>query len=194
MTDYCLLTEVKSYLGTDKSTDDAVIAALIPRATAAIDTFCQRHFVARTETRCYDAVRDVRGRTLVLDEDLLAVTTLTNGDGEALASSFYVLEPANHSPKYAIRLKASSGRAWAYTGDPEQAIAVAGRWGFYDGTLPPDDIRHAAVRLTAWYYHQRQAPFETTGFPDLGQVVVPSSLPADIKALLAPYQRGGVVT
>jgi hypothetical protein len=189
MSDYCTLADIKAYVSTALPGDDGIFADLITRASKTIDTYCRRTFTQRLETRYFDATGDVSGSTLFLDDDLLGVITLTNGDDDAITSGSYVLLPANYSPKYAIKLKSSSGVSWTYDDDPEQAIQVNGTWGYKAGTVPPDDIKHAAVRLTAWYYHQREAPFETTGFPDLGQVVVPSSIPVDIKGLLDPYVR-----
>lgn len=187
MTTYCSLDELKAYLGTRLDTDDTEIQARITEASAAIDVYCQRVFVGAAATRAYDAVQAVDGRTLLLDEDLLSVTTITNGDGTALDSGDYVLLPANVTPKYAVRLKASSGVSWTYTTDPEDAISVNGTWGY--ANTQPDTVRHACIRLAAWYYRQKDAPFETTGMPDLGLVTVPASIPADVTALLDPYVR-----
>lgn len=190
MSDYCTTAEVKAYIGTDKSTDDTLIATLIPRASKRIDTYTRRTFIKRTaETRKFDAVQDVDGRTLYVDDDLLSVSSITNGDGDSISASDYVLLPTNTNPKYAIRLKASSSESWTYSTDPEEAITVVGTWGYYNGTVPPDDIKHAAIRLTAWYYAQRKAPFETQGLPELGVVTVPTDIPPDIEATLAPYAR-----
>jgi hypothetical protein len=192
MAGYCTLDDVKAYLGTDKVADDAQLSLLIERARARIDSYCQRTFTGVTATRYYHAVYDVYQdqRMLMLDRDLLTVTRITNGDGEVLSASNYLLLPFNEPPYYGIMLRRSSGKVWTYINDPEAAIVVEGTWGF--SSTPPDDIVHAAVRLVAWYYHQADAPFETQGMPELGVVTVPSDMPADIKALLAPYQRARV--
>jgi hypothetical protein len=191
MSGYCTLSDVKTYIGTDKVTDDAQLSLLIERARSRIDSYCQRTFTGVTDTRYYHAVHDVRDqRTLILDSDLLAVTNITNGDGQVLSVSDYLLLPLNAPPYYGIMLRRSSGKVWTYVNDPEAAITVEGTWGF--SNTPPEDIVHAAVRLVAWYYHQADAPFETQGMPALGVVTVPADMPADIKSLLAPYQRARV--
>ena len=189
MTDYATLAEVKTYIGTDKATGDTLLSDLITQASRDIDIHCQRTFTARAETRSFDALADVYGRDLLLDDDLLSVTALTNGNGSVLAASEYVLLPANQSPKYAIRLKASASEFWTYDADPEEAISVVGSWGYQNSTVAPDDIRRVAVRLTAWYFKQRDAPFEATGLPELGEVIIPTALPTDIQRALAPYVR-----
>jgi len=192
MADYCTLAQVRKYADfkdASNTSDDALISDLITRASKRIDTYCGRTFVQRTATRKFDAVRDVEGQRLWMDDDLLSVTSITNGDSTAVTSAQYVLEPANDAPKYAIKLKASSAVSWTYTTDPEQAISVAGTWGFMAGTIPPADIQHAAIRLTAWYYQQREAPFETVALPELGAVTIPQAIPADIVAVLENYVR-----
>lgn len=65
------------------------------------------------------------------DEDgLLEVMTLTNGDGEVLGPSLYVLEPVNSYPKFVIRLKSDSNTYFTYTDTWEQRISIDGVWGY----------------------------------------------------------------
>lgn len=192
MTDYCTRAEVRTYkgIGANNTADDDLIDDLIGRASQRIDTYCRRTFVARTsETRYFDALRDVRGRMLFLDDDLQAVTTLTNGDDSEISSDSYVLLPTNVTPKYAIKLKQSSSISWTYSNDPEEAISVLGTWGFNNTTTPPEDIKHAAVRLSAWYYDQRKAPFGTQAVPELGVIEVTPDVPADVRSILDNYVR-----
>jgi len=192
MADYCTLAQVRSYLDFQSASntgDDSLINLLITRASQRIDTYCGRTFVERTETRTFDAVQDVEGQRLWMDDDLLAVDSITNGDSESITAAQYVLEPANETPKYAIKLLASSSKSWTYNTDPEQAISVTGDWGYMTGTVAPADIQHAAIRLTAWYYQQREAPFETVALPELGAVTIPQAIPSDIVAVLNNYVR-----
>jgi hypothetical protein len=192
LADYCTLAQVRKYVDVKKASntsDDVLISDLITRASKRIDTYTGRTFTERTETRRFDAVRDVQGQRLWVDDDLLAVDSITNGDGTAIIASDYVLEPANEAPKYAIKLLASSSESWTYNTDPEQAISVTGDWGYMAGTVAPSDIQHAAIRLTAWYYQQREAPFETVAFPEVGAVVVTQAIPPDITAILNNYVR-----
>lgn len=185
--EYCTWANVKTYLAVTGVTDDVLGAALVTRACAMIDAFCRRWFSAVTMTRTFDVPSS--SETLWLDEDLISVSALTNGDGTTVASSQYVLLPHNVTPKYAIRLRNTATVAWSgssTTGD-EQAISVAGSWGY--STTPPDDIVQMAIRSTAWLYKQRDAPFGTTARPDLGIVEVPAALPEDVKAVLLRYQK-----
>lgn len=182
---YCTLADLKAYIGTSKVVDDSLLTALIERASARIDTYCQRQFSATTETRRYLLSYDLEGWLLLLDKDLLAVTTLLNGAGISIPSNAYWLMPRNKQPAYGIYLRPDSGYYWGNHFSPYEEIVVTGSWGY--STTPPADIVHAAIRVAAWMYHQAEAPFETQGLPELGLVTVPADMPADIKALLDPY-------
>lgn len=185
--DYATLEAIKLALNEVGTTDDAFLTALITRASRAIDAHCGRFFVGEAQTRYFDAITDIDGQILLLDEDLLSVAELTNGDGDVIASSDYILLPPNHSPHYAIRLKASSSESWTYVDDPENAIAVNGAWGFSNGT--PDDVEQACIRLVVFMYKQRKNPFLEVGLPDGGLVNISPSMPNDIRDLLASYRK-----
>jgi len=179
--EYTTGAAVKAYLDISSSGDDVLLGQLVSRACAMIDRFCRRRFIAAAMTRLFDAPS---GDTLWLDEDLLSVTAITNGDGSAVGSGQYVLLPANGLPKCAIRLRKSTGATWI---GEEQAIHVQGTWGY--SPAPPDDVVQAAIRLTAWLYKQRDAPFGTTARPDVGIVEVPAAIPVDVTAMLLRYQK-----
>lgn len=183
---YINWANVKQYLDITGTSDDALGAALCTRAQAEIENYCRRKFEGTTATRYYDVPED---DTLWLDEDLLTVTTLTNGDGNAIASTQYVLLPNNTTPKYAIRLRATASVSWetsVTTGD-EKAITVLGSWGF--SASPPADIVHATIRWVAWLYRQRDGAFGQTARPEIGIIETPLALPVDIEKMLKPYKR-----
>lgn len=187
---YTTTADVKMYLGVTTSTDDTLIAGLVAQAEAAINAATQRIFDASTDSTHYlDAVADVDGRTLLLRDDLASITSIVNGDGTTVTSGQYVTNPRNEAPYYSIRLLASSGVTWGYTTDPEDAIAVTGKWAY--STTAPYDIQQACTRLAAWMYRQRE---NRTGDDDRtiiagNATLLPSTVPSDIRTLLAPYRR-----
>ena len=69
---------------TADAVDDSVIDDILEAASRYIDSQCHRAFYPRTETRSYDVPN---GRKLIVDDDLLAITTLTNGDDNTIAST-----------------------------------------------------------------------------------------------------------
>lgn len=187
---YCSLAQLKTYVGATDSDDDALLTDCITRAEAVIDRATKRTFEASADsTRTFDAVYDVAGRTLYLDADLCAITSITNGDGAAITALQVVSEPRNHAPYYALTLKASAGLAWTYETDPEDAISVIGRWAY--STTPPADIEQACVRLAAWLYRQKDSSSDLDR-PMVsmdGATLLPAQIPADVQRMLQPYVR-----
>ena len=117
---------------TTDATDDAVIEDLIEGASRYFEGECAgRTFYPRVETRSYDVPEN---NWLFVDDDLLAVTTLTNGDDAAIASTEYTTRPHNYSPKYAIVIRDSSDTIWEWDSNSssEAVIDVLGYWGYHD--------------------------------------------------------------
>ncbi len=131
------LTDFKNWLatrglagsiGTDTS-DDAVIESLLVAASRYADG--ERTFYPRIETRYYDLPDSV---TLYLDDDLLDLTTLTNGEGTAIVSSNYLCEPYNSPPYYKVKLRDTSTVNWlsSAAGSDQRVISVLGWWGYHN--------------------------------------------------------------
>lgn len=155
---YATLTQVKNYLGIEDTKDDALIAWCIEQAQALIDAVCHRTFEASADsTRKFDSVRDVYGLTLILDKDLCAITSITNGDSTTITSSQYVTEPRNDTPYWSIRLLSSAGLVWecnATTGDSENAISITGRWAY--SVTAPSIVSRLCIIAAAAAYRQRE--------------------------------------
>lgn len=187
---YITLAELKQYLSIDTTTDDVLLEKLILSAQSAVDTYTKRTFEASADsTRYFHAINDVHDYTLMLDHDLVSVTTVTNGDATTVNSSYYVLLPTNYAPKYAIQLKWSSPVVWTYSDSPENAISVTGKWAY--SLTAPADVQQATKRLAAWFYRQKDTSSDgdramTT---DGGTVIIPGNLPKDVTQLLKAYIR-----
>lgn len=134
---YATLAEYKAFAtsrgqtATSDNADDGVIEDLLTSSSRLIDQTTRRRFYPRYETRSYDIPDE---RRLFLHDDLLAITTLTNGDDTTLASTEYVLEDYNYSPHYAIKLRDSSSYSWESDSNSsgEKVIDVTGLWGYHD--------------------------------------------------------------
>jgi hypothetical protein len=131
---YASLPDFKAYgIANDviDEADDAIIEKLITSASRYIDNKTGRKFYPRVETRYYDAVRDP---ILRLDEDLLEVIGLTNGEGTAIAAASYNLLPLNEYPKYAVHLIPSSNIYWMLDSNSnyEGVIDLEGFWGYHE--------------------------------------------------------------
>jgi len=132
---YLTLAEYKRDADVDDSidsdaADDLVIEDLIEEASRFIDEETDRTFYPRVETRYHDATDE---RELWLDDDLLEVISITNGDDTTISSSDYNLVPRNYTPHYAISIIQSSSETWDLdsSGNSEDVIDIAGIWGYH---------------------------------------------------------------
>lgn len=196
MSAYATAVQFKAWLDFDSDVafDSDLIDEIIQRASGLIDSYCGRNFDVASDiadaTRYFDPLEDVLGQILYLDRDLAAITSVTNGNGVAVAASDYVTLPQGSTDGqwYGIKLKDASGLTWTYTGDHEQSIAIVGKWTY--SVTTPDVITHACLRLSQWIYKMRSSdavsdnPIVMTS----GLTIMPGKLPADVMAMLEPFR------
>lgn len=187
---YATLAELRALLGYEPANvdDDALLTALLGRAQAIIEQRTGRRFEAVAATRYYDPTRDCLGQTLRLDADLLEPTLVRNGNGATVSASQYVLRPSGGPPYRQIVLKESSGLTWTYVDDPEDAISIAGSWGY--SVVAPPDIVQATLRLAAYMYRQKDAQvYDVSAEPSAGVITVPQGIPRDVRLTLDSYRE-----
>src|SRR5688572_27634122 len=125
LAEYLAYSVARGQTAATSSGDDAVITDLLEAASRYIDDNTGRQFFPTVETRVYDIPKS---REIRLKADLLEVTTLSNGDGTTIASTDYVLESANNTPYWKLKLRATAGAYWSpdTTNGFEQAIELTG--------------------------------------------------------------------
>ncbi len=186
---YTTLANVKAELGIPLTvtTDDAILNAKIAEAQAEIDRQSGRHFEAVTATRVYSQFYDGFSRVdttlLLLDDDLLTVTALTNGDGTVIPSGGYWLEPQNAGFYTSIRLK--SGYAWTF--DTDGQVSVAGTWG-HSATVPADIAGICKELAIALYRLKDTSTMTATVVPEAGATPFPIALPKHAAQVIANYR------
>ena len=194
---YATVTQLQIYAGITDDRHNDLLALLIERAVATIDERIGFSFEAAADSdRNLDAADypsgAVFGRTLYFGTWCAAITTVTNGDAVEITSDYYVTQPRNDGPYYAIKLLSSSGYTWEddTNGDTEDAITITGRWAY--STTAPADIEHATLRLALWYYRQRDSSTDLDR-PLLaeGVTIMPSQIPADVTEILDRYRWRG---
>ena len=188
---YATIAEFKAFasITSTDATDDTVITDILDSVSRFIDNHTRRTFYARTETRYFDVPV---GSILDLDDDLLTITTLTNGDTTVLSSSTdYILLPNNEYPKYAVKLKTSSTNVWEQdsSGNSEKAITILGTWGW--AASCPTDIKEACLEIATSYYHRRfgENMSSETIITPTGVVITPKDIPASARSILDKYLR-----
>jgi hypothetical protein len=171
------------------ASDDALLTSMIETASRYIDGDTHRTFYPRTETHLYDLPN---GLSLYIDDDdLLGVTTLTNGDGIVIPPAGFNLYPLNTYPKHEIRLKWSQNVYWQYSavGDSEAVISVEGTWGY--SATPPKDIATLTLALAHNLYKARfgESVVGAARVTAAGVVITPGDVPAWGEKILASYRR-----
>jgi len=131
---YATLAEFRDYAianGAPNAADDVVIEKVLNAASRYIEGKTARQFYPRVDTRYYSVISDDK---LWLDDDLLEVITLLNGEGTAILAASYNLLPRNAYPKYAVQLKSTSSVYWQTDDDAEgeYVIPLLGYWGYHD--------------------------------------------------------------
>ena len=189
---YCTVAELRRYVAPNAQGDyydDVVLGSIIEAASRYIDGHTGRTFYARTETHYYDTPDD--RHLYIWDDDLLTVTSVTNGDATVITVADYKLYPINKSPKYEIRLDAASSYIWELnsSSESESAITIVGTWG-YSATAPAD-IKSACLQIASAVYKRRYGE-NTTGTATVtgaGVVIMPTDIPTSANILLEPYRR-----
>ena len=132
---YCDLDTFKDRLNITGTSDDTLLLAILEHASRAVDDFCNRSFFIQTQTRYYDG----SAGPLLLDRDLIAVTSLKTDDDESgdswettWAATDYELLPYNGSPKHAIAVTPWGAKS-GFNPGLAKTVEIAGRWG-YDET------------------------------------------------------------
>jgi hypothetical protein len=192
---YATALDFRELRGITSISDDALVDTLLSRAQKAVESYCRRVFEGEAAERAFDSAADVEGRWLYVYRagDLASITSITNGDGAAVASTEYVTEPrgaeARGVPIWAIVLKERSGVYWrtGTGGDAEDAITVNGVWAY--SAEPPADVVQATLMLAGYYYDQRLSTDGSLAVIPGVSVTIPQGMPAAVRQLLEPYRR-----
>lgn len=127
--EYSTVSAVKTAQGISGTTDDVILLGFVREATAMIEDLSGKKFYPRIKTYLFDTPEDPY--ELMLDRELLSLTTLTNGDGTVITSDYYRLYPLREDAKWMIRLV---GGMYCFMPSVETYgladISVAGVWGY----------------------------------------------------------------
>jgi hypothetical protein len=186
------LEDMRGYLDIDITSDNPLIQEAIEDAQSYIESQTNRKFEAETDTRYYDRSALDRWDSRLLNlyqDDLLTVTTLTNGDSSstAIVAANYWLTPRNEGPPYhGVLLKTDISDYWQW--DTDYWVSIAGTWG-YSATVP-NDIHRAAQVLAAYLYRSKDSQvFEVTAILESGALAIPQGIPATVTRIINRYKK-----
>jgi hypothetical protein len=113
-------------LADSDTADDARLLAALQAAAAQIERTAGRRFCPRQATLQHTVHYPTE---LILDDDLLELTTLSNGDSSTIPLDNVILLP-DDAPAGGLLLMAGSSFTWAQS--PVQAVSISGIWGWHD--------------------------------------------------------------
>ncbi|MCW5876480.1 MAG: hypothetical protein KIS85_06315 [Anaerolineales bacterium] len=181
---YCTLAEYKAYRNIPEAVikDDAVLAALIERASRYIDRQTGQRFVAATAMRQYEPPASSE---LELEAALQTLSGLVNADGTTIALGDVRLLPLNGEYKTRIRLTADAP-GW---GGGDGLVEVTGSWGRF--AEPPEDIRLACMEIVRAAEARRtgQGSEAVARVTAAGVVITPQDTPKQAMAIIKMYRR-----
>lgn len=187
---YLEVEELKQYLNLNNTSQDEIIESMILASQDYVEHKTHRIFASEADdTRYFNPLTDAYGgsRVLRINEDLISITSITNGDGEVVSSSDYsLIQIKNHIIE--VSLKRSTGLFWTYDEDPENAITIVGRWAY--SLTPPNDIVQATKRLASYLFWQKDNANDLDRPFILGQITaMPPAMPRDVERILGRYIR-----
>lgn len=127
MNEYINFSDLKTEQGITGSGDDTLLKDKCTQASRIWDRLTRRRFFELMATHRFDFQEAYQ--LMLYDQDLLSLTTLTNGDGNPLIT--YYLYPLRFSPKRWIELDRSGGSIFTYATTPQRCIQVEGLWGYH---------------------------------------------------------------
>lgn len=172
------------------SGDDTVIGYLVDGVTDWIERYCGRSFVDASGQTFYvmpSYPNVLNKRTLIIKQDLLAVTSIVNGDGETISD--YRLLPVDGPPYYKIEIDMDAGQIWNRGSDGTGIVTIEGTTGY--ASAVPDDVYMAFMQMVAWLYRARSsgAGGAVTTATREGLTIAPNEIPPNILLVLNLYRR-----
>lgn len=153
---YPVLADVKSYLKVSSASEDAILTTMLNAAIGDVEAHCNRVFVAASATRNYPVIApyfDARRRLMTLYEDLVSITTLTNGTGEVIAASDYEVLPVKGGRIEQIMIKREAPVRFQ-TGSSGETVQLSGSWGY--AATCPSGVFLLLIELVEWHYRLKQ--------------------------------------
>ena len=194
MADYCTLAQVRTELVKQGSAaiDDAAITERIPRVTQLVNNYCQHSFDNEVIT---NEMRTGEQAMMSPDNELIVSVKKGNCQGVTACSvSQDFVSWSSLVPSMSYVDQTGPIGYIVHFVNPScglvRGVRIYARISYAGGfAVLPDDLVGIACRWTAFLYMKRQAPFEITAFPQIGEISIPSAIPSDIIQNLNPYVR-----
>jgi len=177
------LADVKTALGISGAADDAWLADLIGRASAAVVSFCGWPILEGSYSETIET--DGRTHTILLSRfPITAVTGLTLDGVDVTADLSWKIQAGGGLTRW----KDHRSTPW-----PRGALVVEFDAGY---ATAPDDVQAATIELVRqWFDRDRDPNIKSTSYADstsVAYVVNPPGLPTVVRDLLTPHRLPGL--
>lgn len=188
MTDYTSLTSVKLALGSNQTTDDTLLSALITQASRTIDRYCvgvvgcDNYFARETLTDVLMAgVVSRDGMLLCYPRKAVVESVSALAYRSSSQETWQEIDPA--------RVEIGGYRVSAAGVDAVGMVRV--KISFIGGfSLLPDDLVNAATLLAVRFYREVKSGLgDSIGVAELGTLTYTKALPVRVIEMLKPYKR-----
>jgi hypothetical protein len=198
MADYCTIEEVRTELAKQGVTqvDEDAIVERIPRSTGLINSYCHHSFDDEVVTNEFRA-----GSQVLMSPDGILTISASKGNVQSITSASVSQDLATWTTLDATKSWTSGDtyggkfvmNFFAPTAPVNRLSPTFARISYRGGFAPDSSdatvITGIAARWTAFLFLKREAPFDVTAFPAVGQVSVPSAMPSDLAKALVNYVR-----
>lgn len=113
----------------DTSADDELVKSL-QQASHILESYTNRQYNPTIESRTASIDTD-NPTELILPDDLLSLTSLTNGDDSSISLNDVRLTPDDADTPASV-MKLIKGASFVYSDSPINAVSITGIWGWHD--------------------------------------------------------------
>lgn len=177
------LANVKEYLTLTKAGTDDFLTALIARATAAIQNYCQYSFFETTYTEYHDGRNE---DIIILDErPVISVDTVHDDSDRNFAAEHLIDASDYYTDLKSGIIERTDGGVFSPNRRNVQVVYDAGY------TTIPNDLEVACVYLVAHWFRGRKSVMMKTKDIEKGADVEykERDFPEDVVQLLIPYRK-----
>lgn len=191
MATYTTTADVRAWIGMDSTADDSIIDTIRENTYEWITQQIGYIYNPSSSSRYFDAVRDLwYGDIRQLDVGYVAgITSITNGDGQSISSSDYVLRW-----QHVLTLKKSTGKCWTFIDDPEDAILITGSFGLPASHRNYKRVADLEKQLAAWAYRSRDfsAPAQVLLSTKGSLLLAPADIPPHLNKILVSLRKAQI--
>lgn len=126
------LYDIHQYLqlADDDTSSDIELLKSLQQASHIVESVTQRRYCPHVESRIASIDTD-HPTELILPDDLLTLSSLTNGDGSSIDLDHVKLTP-DYDDTPASTLTLTNGETFIYSDSPLNAISISGTWGWHN--------------------------------------------------------------